>query len=134
DFDEGVENTAAPREWRRGCGAPGRVGEMMVEGNNSQSPFLGFGETRGGALQLSGSDRTSLVAKRPRRVEPHDLQARQRRDRLGRVPDALELCPRPHEAGGRVRQVVVPRHREHRRTERAEELSCALELLAPATM
>ena len=66
--------------------------------------------------------RAALMAERPRRVEPDDVQAAAPTRRLGRLPDPLERRPRAHEASRRVREVVVAGHGEHRRPERAQQL------------
>ena len=61
------------------------------------------------------------------------MEARRGSSRLGRLPDALELRPRTHEPCRRVREIVVAGHREHGRSERAQQLRRAFELLpAPA--
>ena len=72
--------------------------------------------------------------KGPGRVDPDHVHAGKGHRGLGRLPDALELRPWPREARRRVRNVVVPRHREHRRPERAQERSRLLELRPAAAM
>jgi hypothetical protein len=105
-----------------------------MEDGDAERTLLRARETRRRPLELRGGDGTALVAERLRRVEPDDVEPRHGGDGLGRLPYALELRPRPHEARRRVGDVVVPGYREHRRTERPEERRRRLELLAAAAV
>src|SRR5919108_701412 len=77
-------------------------------------------------------DSARLVQPRADRVQADDEQRLGGVDRLGRLPVALELGEGLREPRQRrVRDVVVPRDREHRPRERAEEVGRAVVLVGP---
>ena len=124
-----TQHVVAARDRPLARRAPRRADQMVVEDGHAQRPRLGRGEPFRRALELRPAQRAALMAERPGRVEPDDVQAGRRRRRLGRLPDPLERRPRAHEASRRVREVVVAGHGEHRRPERAQQLRRTLELL-----
>src|SRR5262249_54742131 len=112
---------------------PRGADQVVMEDGDPEVSRLSRGEPLRRSLQLSSAQRAALLAKRPGRVEPDDVEARCGSSRLGRLPDPLELRPRTHEPSGRVREIVVAGYREHRWSERAQQLRRPLELLpAPA--
>ena len=113
---------------------PRRADQVVVQDGHAQRSLAGRAEPFGRALELRPAERAALVAERTRRVEPDHVETRHRGRRLGRLPHPLELGPRPHEARRRVREVVVARHCEHRRAERAQQVRRALELLSAPAM
>ena len=109
--------------------------EMVVEDDDAARTVRGRAEPLDCAAQLIRRQRAALVPERPRRVQPDDVQRGGGVRRLGRLPYALELLPRAREPRReRVRKIVVPRHRQHRRAERDEEAVGAVVLLRPAAM
>jgi hypothetical protein len=132
--DKRVEDVPPTRERTFVGGAPRRVREMVVEDDDAGCSRFGLLEPSASALELRCIDGTALVVERPRGVHPDDVEPRDGGDGLGRLPDSLELGPRTHEARRCVRQVVIPRYREHRRPEPAEELRRLFELASSAAM
>ena len=132
---ERAEDVAAVRDRPLARRPPRRADQVVVEDGHAERSVLGLAEPlRSRARELRPAQRAALVAERTRRVEPDDMKARRRGRRLGRLPDPLELRPRPHEPRRRVREVVVAGHREHRRPERAQQARGPLELLPAAAM
>ena len=131
---ERAQHVVAARDRPLARRPPRRADQVVVEDGHAQRSLVGRAEPFGRALELRPAERAALMAERPRRVEPDDVEPRRRRRRLGRLPHPLELRPRPHEARRRVREVVVAGHGEHRRPERAQQVRRALELLSAPAM
>ena len=102
--------------------APRSADQLVVKGDDAKRAALGAREALSGAHELCIADASGLVPPRPYRVHADDMDGIGRVERLGRLPDPFELAPRLGEARReRVRDVVIPRNRHHRRAEPTEE-------------
>jgi hypothetical protein len=128
--DERLEDVVAPRDGTLAGRPPWRAEEMVVEDGNAQGAVCGGAEAPRGPVELRAGQRSALMPERPRRVEPDDVEPRQRDRRLGRVPDSFELRPGTVKTRRRVGEVVVAGNREHRRAKRSEQRRRPLELVA----
>jgi hypothetical protein len=110
---------------------PGRADQLVVEDHDPQRSGWGLGELGRRAVELVLAQPARLVTPRADGVEADDQQPFRAVDRLGRLPEPLELRERPREPGGEgVRDVVVPRDREQGQAEAAEEARRPLVLVA----
>ena len=132
---ERAQHVVAVRERELARRPPRGAEEMVMEDDDAARTVRGRAEPLDGAAQLIRRQRAALVPERPRRVQPDHVQRGGGVRRLRRLPHALELLPRAREPRReRVRKIVVPRHRQHRRAERDEEAVGAVVLLRPAAM
>ena len=131
---EGTENAVTPRDGTLARRPPRRADHVVVEDCDAERSLLRRRKTLGRAVELRATERATLVAERPGRVEADGVEPGRGDGRLGRLPDTLELRPRAHEPGRRVGEVVVSGDREHRRPERPQQLRRPLELLPAATV
>jgi hypothetical protein len=75
--DEAKEDVVAPRDGSFARGSPRSADQMVVENRDAKGSGFCLGETFGRPVQLRIAERAALVAKRPGRVEAHDVQPRQ---------------------------------------------------------
>jgi hypothetical protein len=133
-FDERGEDVVAP------CHGllprpPRGADQVVVEGDDAERAGRRRGEQRGRVIELALAQPARLVAPGAHRVEADDQEALGPVDGLGRVPEPLELVERAREARREaIRDVVVPRDREQRNLERAQESRCSLVFLAPSAV
>ena len=118
-----------PMRYRLLAGPPGRPDEVMMEDDHPKRAVRRSREEFARALDLVGADPPGLMAPGPGRVEPHDLHRLRLEDRLGRLPDALELGEWAAQPAQRPRDVVVAGHRQERGPEGAEKARGALLLM-----
>ena len=110
--------------------APGRADQVVVEDDDLERRPGRLPQALLGLRELARPQAARLVPPGSHGVEADDVQGGGRVCRLGRLPLPFELAERTREARGeRVRDVVVPRDREHRRPERAKEPRGARELV-----
>ena len=115
--------------------APWGADQVMVQDDDLKGRRLCVPQPRRRRGELSGPDAPGLVAPRPHRVQPDDVECRRGVQRLGRLPLLLELAKGVGEAGREgVRDVVVARDSQDRRSERAQEARRAGELSLAATV
>ena len=130
-----AQHVVAVRERSLARRPPRGRGQMVVQHDDAAGAVRRLAEPLDRAAQLVVGQRAALVPERPRRVQPDQVQRGGCMCRLRRLPYAVELLPRAREPGRkRVREIVVPRHRQHRRAERGEEAVRAVVFLGPAAM
>lgn len=130
-LDERGEDVVPPRD-RLLPRAPRGPDQVMVEDDDPERVRRRVREQRRRVLELAAAQAAGLVPPGAHRVQPHDQEPLGAVDRLGRLPEPLELGERPGEPGReRVRDVVVARDREEREAQAAQEPSGAL-VLVPA--
>lgn len=102
----------------------------MVERDDAQSGRRCRAELDARTGERVGGQRAALLAPRTHGAEPDADDPLRPVDRLGRREDVVPGRVGAREPSrNRERDVVVSRHGEDRRAERAEELGCALELV-----
>jgi hypothetical protein len=131
---ERLQDAVAVRDREFARCPPRRADQVVMEDGDTERVPLGCPQPFARPLELRATKRAALVPKGPRRVETDDVESGQRRSRLDRLPDPLELRPRTDEPSRRMGNVVVAGHGEHPRTERAEEFRCPLKLGTAATV
>ena len=115
--------------------APGRADQVVVQRHDSQRALRSLGEQLRRPLQLALPQPAGLVPPGTNRVQADDEQLLGAVNGLDGLPLALELGPRPREAGGeRVRDVVVAGDHEQRPAEPAQEGRGLLVLAPPAAV
>ncbi len=106
-----------------------------MQGDDAERARGGLVEQAARAIELGRAKPSRLVAPGTNGVQADDVEARRAVERLGRLPVALELAPRPCEAcRERVGDVVVTRNREHLRAETLQEGGSPLVLVCPASV
>ena len=116
------------------AGAPGGADQVMVEDDDAESSGRSRLEECPRAVELGAADPARLMAPGPRRVEPDDLERFGLEERLGRLPDALELLEGPGQAPPRPGDVVVTGNDEQGPPERAQKARGILVLATLRTM
>ena len=133
--DERAQHVVPVRDGRLRAARHGAPSRWWWSTTTRSAPSAASREPLGGARELRLRERAALVAERPRRVEPDDVQARRERDVGSAVSQTRSNSAQGRmKRGRRVRKVVVARHREHRRPERAQAAGGALELRAAAAV
>ena len=93
-----------------------------MENGDAEGAVRRLSEAAPGAVDLRASKRAALLLPRADGVQAADDETLGAVGGLGLAPDALELVERPREAPRReLGDVVVARHDQERRAERAEQ-------------
>ena len=109
-IDERAEHAVAPGD-RPLARPPRRSSELVVQRDDAQRAGRCGGELRHRPLELAVADGAGLVAPRPHGVDADEADAVGDVHRAGRLPEPLELRPRPREPGREgVRDVVIARN------------------------
>jgi hypothetical protein len=131
--DKSSKHAVPMRDRAFARGAPRSADQMVVEHGDVERSSRGRGEPLGRPLQLRVAQRAALMAKGPCGVETDDMKVGRGDGRFRGLPDTLELGPWTNEPNRCMRKIMVTRHGEHGRPERAQELGCSFDLLpAPA--